>query len=152
MSETVVCLPLGMCSWDYELEGFGVRCTLEINWGSEQGRIQCNGEFYEIVKHGPFSGYWTMERDGAVVCSAQKTSAFTRTFEISHPAGEATLKAESAMGRTMVLSGVGTEASIQPAHPFTRRATITGEWNELEHVAFAFWLTIINWRRAANNN
>ena len=52
----------------------------------------------------------------------------------------------------MSLEGSGLDCSIAPDHGFTRRASITGEWSDFRVVAFAFFLTVITWKRAANNN
>jgi hypothetical protein len=84
--------------------------------------------------------------------AGQKTNPLTRTFEISGAFGSAELRAQSAIGRTMVADGPDLSFTITPEHAFTRRATISGSWIDFKIVSFAFWLTIITWRRAANSN
>lgn len=93
-----------------------------------------------------------MLSDQGILFTAKKTSAFARTFEIAGGDLQATLHAASAFGRTMILEGGGQDLVIAPAHPFTRRATMTGRCGDFRLAAFAFWLTSLIWRRAANSS
>jgi hypothetical protein len=147
----IECLPVGICSWDYVLRGDGHEARIVFNWMSEQGRLWLDGREYRIEKDGPFSGSWRMESDEATLFTARKTSAFTRTFEIAGAGVQATLHAASPFGRTMVLETGGGPCVIAPAHPFTRRATMSGTCGDFRLAAFAFWLTGLVWRRAANS-
>ena len=103
------CRPKGICSWDFILDGEGHHSTLEFNWLSEQGAIYADGIRFEVRKHGMLSGQWTMEHAGKEFASAQKSTAFTRTFEIQKPRGVFVLRAESAFGRSFRIehSGAG---------------------------------------------
>jgi hypothetical protein len=148
----IECLPRGICSWNYDLDGDGHRAqTILGGWG-ERGGLRVDGEFFDVVKEGIWSGRWRLESGSGTLFTAQKVSAFTRTFEISGREGRAVLSAESAFGRTMRLEGERVNVTIQPAHPFTRRAGISGEVADFRLVAFGFWLTALLWRRAASNN
>ncbi|WP_164104568.1 hypothetical protein [Candidatus Laterigemmans baculatus] len=146
------CIPKGLCSWNYRLHAGGHSARIEINWTSEQGALEIDGERYEIQKHGPLSGHWTLTAGSKQLASAKKISAFTRTIELDTESGTVTLSAESAFGRTMLLAGAGFDAVIAPAHPFTRRASITGTIGDFRTVCFAFWLTVLLWRRAAQSS
>lgn len=148
----ILCTPRGICSWNYQLDGGSDQAITEFDWIGEQGRLIINGENHAVSKHGVFSGRWSLDSNRGIVCNAQKSSAFTRSFEISGPSGSAVLSARSAFGRTMVLQGSGVNCEISPTHAFTRRAVITGHHDDFRLVAFAFWLTALVWRRAANNN
>lgn len=146
------CLPKGICSWNFDIAAGEHSASVEFSWLSEQGNITIDGEYYEVRKHGPFSGQWTLEANSTTVATAQKSSAFTRTFELETSSGAVVLHAQSALGRTMLLEGAGFDGVIAPDHPFTRRASITGKISDFRTVCFAFWLTVLLWRRASKNN
>lgn len=146
------CVPRGICSWNFLLEGGGHSGSTEINTWSEQGTLTADGQHFQVAKGGWLSGEWTLQDGSGVIARARKISAFTRTFEISSPGGPLTLKAVSAFGRTMTLTGPGAECTFAPDHAFTRRSTIQGNLGDFRMVTFAFWLATLLWRRAANNN
>lgn len=148
----IECRPLGICSWDFELHGKGHVATLGFGWPTEQGWINLDGRSYQVEKQGFFSGRWNLVDGAEVKSSAEKRSAFTRSFDLTTPSGSFVLEAASFACRTMNLHGPAADASISPAHAFTKRAVIQGRLPEFEVVAFAFWLTALTWRRAANNN
>ncbi len=151
----LTCLPQSICSWNFHIHGASAGpAGLEFSWFSEQGHIRLGGHEFEIHKHGPLSGRWSLTHRGTTIATAHKPSAFTRTFQITGPSGEITLQASSAMTRSFeIRSGVHTLGSIRTAHAFTRRSTIDCPPEVLEAVQlFAFWLAVITWRRAANNN
>ena len=118
----------------------------------EFGSLTVNGELYEVRKPGWLSGEWELVEGSLVLIHARKTSAFKRTFELTGPGSSQTgLHASSAFSRSMELAGSGANCLIAPVHAFTRRATIEGEIRDYRIVAFAFWLTVLLWRRAAKN-
>ena len=149
------CQPKGICSWNFFLEGDGHRASLDFNWLSEQGAIIADGTPFDVQKHGVFSGQWTLNHAGKQIATAQKSTVFTRTFEILAPDGTLVLRAESPFGRSFRIERSGEViATIAPVHPFTRRATIaTGVPDgDFTTISFSFWLVVITWRRAANNS
>lgn len=146
------CIPKGLCSWNFDIDAEGHSATIEFNWMGEQGAITIDGEPHDVRKHGVFSGCWTMHSNAKTVATAQKSSAFTRSFELATSAGTVVLRAQSAFGRTMLLEGAGFGAVIAPVHPFTRRASIAGEVSDIRIACFAFWLTALLWRRAAQSD
>jgi hypothetical protein len=148
----IECLPRGICSWNYDLEGGGHRAQTMLGAWGERGGLQVDGEFFDVVKEGIWSGRWRLESGSGTVFTAQKVSAFMRTFEIAGREGGAVLSAESAFGRAMRLEGERVNVTIRPMHVFTRRAEISGEAADFRLVAFGFWLTALLWRRAASNN
>jgi hypothetical protein len=148
----IQCTPRGVCSWDFQLDGGGDQAFTGFDWIGEQGSLVINGENHAVSKHGFFSGQWSLDSNRGTVFNAQKSSAFTRSFEISGSSGSAVLCARSAFGRTMIFQGDGVDCMISPAHAFTRRAVITGSYDDFRRVAFAFWLTALVWRRATRNN
>jgi len=149
------CKPNGICSWDFLLDGEGHCSTLEFNWLGEQGAINADGKSFDVRKHGVFSGHWTLEHAGTQVASAQKSTAFTRAFDVQDPSGPFILRAESAFGRSFRVERSGNViATIFPDHPLTRRANIdilTDKWDFVT-VSFLFWLVVLTWRRAAQSS
>ncbi|MEM6363928.1 MAG: hypothetical protein AAF745_05855 [Planctomycetota bacterium] len=153
--EMIRCLPRGICSWHFVLHGENLQAILQLGALSEQGLITMDGTNFEVQKHGIFSGRWTLNHEGQEVASAQKSTAFTRTFAIQDPSGELVLRAESSFGRSFRLERSNDViATMRPDHPLTRRATIeilTEQW-DLPTVSFSFWLVVLMWRRAAQSN
>lgn len=148
----IECNPLGICSWDFELQGEGLRARCGFGWPTESGWIDVDGSSFAVNKQGFFSGKWELVRALRTMATAEKRSTFTRSFDIHTSSGQYTLEADSFATRTMFLRGPGGSATIEPAHVFTRRATIKGSYPDFETLCFAFWLTALTWRRAANNN
>jgi hypothetical protein len=146
------CVPRGICSWNFILGGDGHAAETQINWMGEQGSLRVDGTFHEVRKLGWLSGEWELVDGSSVILHARKPRAFTRTFELTGPHEQSILSAPSAFGRTMQLVGSDVDCVISPAHLFTRRATIEGNIGDFRTVSFAFWLTVLTWRRSANNN
>ena len=148
------CKPKGICSWEFSLDGDGHHATLEFNWVGEQGNITADGIPFEVRKHGVFGGHWTLNRAGNEVASGQKSTAFTRTFEIHDRNDTLVLRAESPFGRSFRIERSGDAiATVIPDHAFTRRATIetlAQKW-DFTIVSFSFWLVVLTWRRAAGS-
>jgi hypothetical protein len=140
-----------MFSWDFELRGDGHVASLGFSWPREVGWIQIDRRSYMIFKHGFFSGSWKFVNGESEAASAQKRTCLTRIFDISTASGSFVLEASSFAARIMNLVGSGADATITPAHAFTRRAQIEGRLPEFEVVAIAFWLTALTWRRAAGS-
>ena len=157
----LTCLPRSICSWNFLVRGtMGGEAGLTFNWFTEQGTIDWNGTEYEVVKHGPFSGHWTLEIPGRVVMNAQKSSAFTRTFELDGSCGPLTLQARSMLTREFeIFDAEKLVGTIVPMHMFTRRAKIFTEArvdcdSKLSELAqlFAFWLVALTWKRATKSD
>lgn len=149
------CTPRGICSWDFRLTGEGRQATLTYSWWTETGVIETDGQYLEIRKHGMMSGHWTLEQDWKPIVTAQKSNPFTRTFVLEDEQGTLRLYAQSPLGRSFLLERGNREiASLEPVHPFTRRATIDADTRDCRFVtlAFCFWLVALTWRRAAKNN
>jgi hypothetical protein len=149
------CKPKGICSWDFFLDGEDHHASLEFNWLAEHGAITADDVPFEVRKHGVFSGRWTLDGDRRPVASAEKSSVFTRTFEIRKRGDALVLRAESALGRSFRLERSGEViATIRPDHAFTRRATIevpARRWH-FPTICFAFWLAVLTWRRDASSS
>lgn len=144
------CIPKGICSYNFTLEGDGCHADLRLDWLLEQGTIEIDGQLFEVRKHGPLSGHWTLESAGRTAVSAQKSNIVTRTFELQDLTAKCTLRAVSAFGRSFRIEKSGEAVvAIKPDHPLTRRATIQTGVSPLActTLAFAFWLVALMWRR-----
>lgn len=154
--ESIECRPAGFFTNNYHLESVSNSGFVEFNWFTEQGQMTLNETNYEVEKQGPLSGQWILKNPigDQEIIRAEKPNPITRTFELQtvKDGNNYQLKAETALGRTMLLTGPDHDCCFRPAHPFTRRATISGRWNHFELVAFSFWLVGLVWRRARNNN
>ncbi|MCC5850005.1 MAG: hypothetical protein JJU29_18110 [Verrucomicrobia bacterium] len=144
--------PMGLCSWNFTLQGEDLQGETYINFFSESGSIRLNQENYEVKKQGMLSGQWDLVHRGAVLVTAQKGNPFSRTIQFTAPGAEHSLRAESMVGRTMVLESPGAQIHISPEHPFTRRATLSSSGPDPKVTLFAFWLTILMWKRASDSN
>jgi hypothetical protein len=151
----LTCLPQSLCSWNYRVVGAEAGLVeLSFNWFTEQGSIHFGEDEFEVRKHGPLSGHWTLEHDGQVVAAGRKPSAMFRSFDLSMAGVNFTVKAQSPLTRCYEILFEGRAVgTIWPAHLFTRRAFIecNSQVPELVQV-FAFWLAAITWRRAAKNS
>lgn len=148
----IQCTPHSIFSAGFTLSGSIPDAVVDFSWFTESGTISFPEQSFEIKKDGMFSGRWLLGQNGRTVMVAEKTSAFRRAVEIKYQDNIFYLRAQSAFGRSMNLTGPGTMATIEPAHPFTRRSTISGSLPGPAVTAFAFWLTALLWKRAANNN
>ena len=127
------CIPLGICSWDFRLEGEGHKGQLKFAMTGEQGAVIVDAVRFDVRKHGVFSGRWTLCYRGDEVVQAQKSSPFTRAFQLETPDGLIQLTPLSPLGRSFrVCRGEEVLATISPDHPATRRACIeiqTDRWD-----------------------
>lgn len=155
MPSMLTCLPQSLCSWDYRIRGAAAGDgTATFNWLSEQGAISLGGVALRVVKQGWLSGKWTLESEAGTYAVAVKPSALFRAFDLE--AGERLFKvaAASPLARTFEIKADGQKlGTIRPAHPFTRRAFVECDESVSELVQlFAFWLTVLMWKRAAKSN
>ena len=152
---TINCIPDSIISWNYFLQGPGHEAIWQKKLTSEQGSILIDGVFYTIKKHGVTSCKWTIERNGEVVYTGIKPSAFRRSFQIEGMGKTYDLGPLSVFSRSMYFSCEGTVlALISPKHAFTRKAEIEILQDDADFppIVFAFWLTILTWRRRQHNS
>lgn len=147
MRAMIECSPVSVFSWCFRCEGRGVDGLVSLRLFGEQGELELNGDRYQIVKNGFFSGSWEAGCDGRTVGVARKRNAFTRTFDIDW-GGVAWELGALGLGRTMRLHGNGGDMRIAPLHPFTRRCRIEGDGADPALALFGLWLTALTWRRS----
>jgi hypothetical protein len=151
----LTCIPQSLCLWDYRVFGTSRgEATITFNFFTEQGSIWLGNAEFTIRKHGPLSGHWTLEHGDRTLADASKPNPLFRSFELQVQDLHFTLTAQTAFTRCYdMFSGGRRVGTIQPLHPFTRRASIecAAEVPELAQL-FAFWLAVLTWRRAAQNS
>lgn len=148
----IQCAPKGFFSSAFIMSGEGFSATLEFNWYNESGNLTLNKRNYTLQKQGAFSSEWAILCNNKTIGLASKDSFLKRTFTIAIGQRKYTLKAESALGRTMLLTGENTNVRIKPNSPFTQKTTLTGKSEEQDILAITFWLTIMLRRRAKRRN
>jgi len=149
------CVPVGMCSWNYLVRGADVgEAEVVLRWNREEGSIRLDVRRALIAKDNAFTGRWTLVENGAALARGVKPSALRRRFAISAGTLSLMVTPSSVVGRGFALE-VGAEkvGSIEPVHPFTRRATLRCDPAVPEMVRlFALWLVVVAWRRAASSS
>ena len=151
----LTCIPESFFNWNFSVpdtsEG---EARLTFNFFTEQGTITLGGEEYAVVKHGPFSGHWTLERGGEVFADVQKSNPIFRSFELDANDSRLSFKALSPFTRKFgIFSRDQQIGIIEPGHIFTRRSTIdcSPEVPELIQLTI-FWLAALTWRRQARDS
>lgn len=148
-------LPQSVFSWNFDITGAQHNGRLTFNWFSEQGTITYAGQAFDVVKHGIGSGHWTLEAAGEILCDAQKTNPFFRSFTVREAKGEWLLQAQSPLTRCYNLSNAsgGIMGTICPLHPFTRTSRFDCDASVPETTQiFCFWLAALTWKRAQKKN
>jgi hypothetical protein len=142
-----------MCTWNFRVTGAqaGPARVTFTHFG-EQGGIEFRDTTYLVVKQGPMSGHWTLERKGEVYCEARKPSVLVRSFNLL--AGEVPfeVRAKSPLFGACEIRYEGERVGvIKTVHPLTRRSTVECDLAVPELVQlFAFWLAALLWRRSTN--
>lgn len=169
MSDTIRCLPRGVCSWNFHLTGKDHRADVELGTFRDRGRIRVDDEHaFEVRREGLLSRTWTLvtprdspggspegPRGGSVVRTAEKLP-LRRSYEIGLGSGATgTLRPRTLFSSAFVLEqGLSTLATIRTDHLFTRRASIqtAGRGVDFPTICFAFWLTAMTWRRTRRSS
>ncbi len=148
------CEPKSVLSWNFELSGNDFKASVKLNRLKEEGTILLNNTTFTVQKNGLFKGQWSLLKEGQEIASAIKTAALFRAFEVKTSTGDYEVIAESSMKRSFLIKNKNKViGSITPNSAFTRKARIEMEVNDSDAqlVVFAFWLTIMMWRRASRS-
>ena len=151
----LTCVPQSLCTWNFRVLGTSAgSAAVTFNFFTEQGTVSLGAAEFAVRKHGPLSGYWTLEHEGRTLADANKPNAMFRCFELRALDLHFTVQAQSALTRCYdILSDGQFRGTIRPVHPFTRRAYIECD-SEVPELAqlFSFWLAVVTWRRAASDS
>lgn len=146
----LTCLPQSLCSWNYTVSGASAGpASLHFNFLSEQGTLSLGHITYAVRKHGPLSGFWTLEHAGVVYAEAHKPSLWQHRFNVRGAETALTVASTSLFMRQYeIRQGYVPVGSIRPVHAFTRRAIIQSANHVPELLQlFSFWLVVLLWRR-----
>jgi hypothetical protein len=148
-------VPKGWFSSKYELlNDEGVVGMIKMGFASESAEMEIEGKAYRTYREGLMHGVFLLEsaNDG-ILASADKPSAFERSFRLTFDDRTYTLEAESALFRKFILLDNGDViGSIYPDGILTTESTIDlPETLPLHIRAFIFWLVALLWKRAADS-
>jgi hypothetical protein len=148
-------VPKGWFSTKYELvSADGPVGVIELAFASESAELEVEGKPYKAYREGFMHGLFVLEAvTGDILASADKTSAFERSFELTFDGRTYTLEAEAALFRKFILIENGeTIGSIYPDGILTTESTIELPDTFPVHIqAFMFWLVALLWKRAADS-
>jgi len=148
-------VPKGWFSSKFEIvTGAGPVGLIEMAFASESAEMEIEGNSYKAYREGIMHGLFLFESaTGGILASADKTSAFERSFELTFDGRTYTLEAESALFRKFILIENGeTIGSIYPDGVFTTESTIDLPDTFPVHIqAFMFWLVALLWKRASDS-
>jgi hypothetical protein len=156
MMSTLELVPQGWFSWNFKvLEHGSPVAEIDMSSWGERGELAIAGAMYRTYRERALGGLFILESNGAQVATAEKPSAFQRSFSLAHEGKNYILKAASSFGRKFVLlDGEGNReiGSIRPAGVFTRKATLElPDELPLPVRVFVLWLTLILWKRQSED-
>jgi hypothetical protein len=143
-------VPKHWFSWDFVVQDATLQPVAEVRLSSwrERGAIAAGGVEHKVSRQG-ILGAFVLLKDESVVASAEKPSAFRKSFQIDHEGRRYTLKGRSFWQRGLVLlEGEKEIGSLVPTGFFTRRAQV-GLPEELPLILrlFVVWLAMLLWKR-----
>ncbi|MGD9128619.1 MAG: hypothetical protein PVH19_14680 [Planctomycetia bacterium] len=153
----LIAKPRHWFSWCFHIldEEGNLLTDISQHWFREQGEFSIGEYTFQLQRDSMWDGLFSLRENDSVLVSAQKTSMFLRSFEVQIGNTFYTLKAENAFTRKFVLRDQEGRywGEVRPKHPFTRRSEISFS-NEFPVAirVFLFWLALILWRRAENND
>jgi hypothetical protein len=136
---------------DYVLHGAeGSVAELDVSGWRERAEFVLDGASYRLYRDG-MVGPFVIERDGAVIASARKPSAFRDRFEVELPDRTYVLRKTSWSGRRFgVFEGDRAVGEMAQTGWFSRRIRLSlpADWPAAVHI-FLFWLALVIWNRDA---
>lgn len=153
------CRPVSFFSSNYIINGLASGpATAEYDTFSHQGMMEVGGKTYLIVKHGMFSGHWSLEgvepfrlgeqRDS--LAHAHQIGLLRSHVEVVGMGFHLSVKPTSFFGRDFDIWSEGRPVGlISPAHIFSRRSKLFCS-DEIPDVlqVFIFWWVGLVWRRS----
>jgi len=143
-------------SWDFLIYDEGRLLTeLDLSWFRERGNFTLHGKDFIVLRKGWLRSEFTLESEGQELATAEKTSAFFRSFQVNLSGQSMELRAASPLTRRFLLvDATGRQiGSVVPNHWFTRRCTIDFPDDiDLPVRVFLFLLVLFLWRRAASSS
>ena len=122
-----------------------------LGWLREGGTLTIDGAAHELRRERRASGAFLLLREGAVVATAHKPSAFRDRFDVEHAGQQYELVKASLWSRRFELRAGGQAIGvIEPAGIFTRRCDVRMPGGiETPVQVFLAALALLMWRRNA---
>lgn len=142
--------PIQPFSWDCELrDGETVVATLEIPYWGERGTLKAGDKTWQLGREDWFHGRYFLRGPGRTLATAEKPSAFLRSFRVRLGERSYDWEARSPFFRAFDLLESGkVVGSLKPEAPITRDAVVAlPEELPIEERAFLAWLALLMWRR-----
>lgn len=146
--------PKNWASWDFYVERDGQRLAfVDLAWVREAATMEIGGVVCRFYRDGML-GDFVMEVDGQPVVRADKTSVFTRRFDVLYGERSFVLKPASGLARRFLLiEDDATIGEIRPKNMFTRKADVDLPADlPAEVQIFIIWLVVIMWQRTAKSS
>ncbi|NNE70595.1 MAG: hypothetical protein HKN29_09575 [Rhodothermales bacterium] len=148
------CYPRNLFSRQYDAVAVPGGALGEVNFRAmtEQGSIVWDNVEWQVTKHGPASGYWTLSRGKEYAADAQKDSAMKRHVRVETKDLELELRPRSVFTSTFeVFDGQLRVGVIKRANVFSRRSYLEFDAEVPELIQlFCFWMVRMLWRRSQN--
>jgi len=147
-------VPSNWYSWNFDVtDGQRRLARVEMSSWREKGVLQVDGINHHVYREGIGSGEFILKRDGVVLAKATKPSAFRNAFTLTYDNREYSIRKQSFLGRTFVVTeGEKELGSLVATRWWARDATAALPENWPLHIrVFVIWLALLIWRREANS-
>jgi hypothetical protein len=147
-------VPKSIFSWDFTVSLAGQPIAeVDTLWFREKAEMFVDGQRYGVYRERWMSGLFVLESGAGVLATAEKPSAFFRSFKVHYGSRRFQLEALSPFTRSFSLAeGVTPVGTIRPVFWLSRTTTIDLPNDIVLPVqVFMFWLVLILWRRATSS-
>jgi hypothetical protein len=148
--KTLACVRDPIRNWDYTVtDESGDVGGLAFEWPFERGIVQTGGRIHRILKHGSFSGRWTLECGEEVAAEGNKPSMMSRRYVLQFGTRQISLKPEFIFIRPFqIVENEQVLGRIAPVHPLAWDSTVRCSDSVPKLIQlFCLWLTVLSWRR-----
>ncbi len=145
-------IPKSWYSQDYViLENDTKIASVDFAMWREAAELTTRDASFRMFREGLINGSFVLKAGVSTVALAEKPSAFSRLFRVTHAGKQYTLEAGAVFGRKFVVSnGQNQIGSIFPEHCLSRKAVVDlPEDIPLAVRIFMFWLVMVLWKRAS---
>ena len=147
-------VPTHWYSWDFDLsDGDRRLARVEMSSWRVKGVLEIDGINHEVYREGVMSGDFILKRDGLVLATASKPSAFRKAITLAYNGHEYTLRKPSFGSLAWAVYEGETElGSVARAHWWRRDANVALPENWPLHIrVFVIWLALLLWKREADS-
>ena len=151
----LIATPRSIFSWSFDLHrGDELVAHIDMAWLREAADVFIGGQDYTFLRESILQGTFALKQGDEVLARAQKTSIFSRSFEVEIAGGGSTLRPVWIWGREFALyNGDLQVGRIYPQTWFRWTAVIDlPDGLTLPEQVFLYWLVLVMWRRQAKSN